>query len=83
MSILDPLMRYGNAVAMEQDALKSSRATPHEARAISRLATKAQALAGEYGEVLTRREALRRARTNLDYVKAMAGQPDIEREASS
>ena len=58
-------------------------ATRHEARAISRLATKAQALAGEYGEVLTRREALRRARTNLDYVKAMAGQPDIEREATS
>ena len=58
-------------------------ATPHEARILSRLATRAQELAKEDGEALTRREALRRSRENLDYVKAMAGQPDIEREATS
>ena len=48
-------------------------ATPHEARMLSRLATRAQELAGEYGEVLTRREALRRSRENLEFVKAMYG----------
>lgn len=46
-------------------------ATPHEARMLSRLATRAQELAKEDGDVLSRKDALARARENLEYVKAM------------
>lgn len=49
------------------------RATPEDAKMLSRLATKAQELASEHGIVLTRKEALQRARGNLAFVKAMHG----------
>ena len=52
--------------------LAPKRSNPEEARMISRLADKAQALAEEYGETLDRKAALARARENLAYVKAMA-----------
>ena len=48
-------------------------ADPLEAQMLARLATKAQELASEHGIVLTRKEALQRARCNLAFVKAMHG----------
>ena len=47
-------------------------ATPHEARMLSRLATRAQELAKEDGDVLSRRDALARARENLAYVHQLS-----------
>lgn len=53
-------------------AAPSQRATPDEALVIDRLATKAVALAQEHGEVLTRRDAIIRARANLAWAKSAA-----------
>ena len=54
-------------------AAPGKRTTPKDA-IIARLATKAQALAEEYGETLDREAAIQRARENLAYVRAMAGE---------
>lgn len=59
-------------------AAPSARATPEDAKMLSRLATKAQELASEHGVVLTRKEALQRARGNLAFVKAMYGAKEIQ-----
>ena len=62
-----------------KDALQAYTYTParradrEEAQMLSRLADKAVALAAEHGEVLTRREAIARARCNLRDVRVMAG----------
>ena len=53
-------------------AAPGNRVTPEDA-IIARLATKAQALAEEYGETLSREAAIQRARENLEYVRALAG----------
>lgn len=54
------------------------RATPEDAQIIARIATKAQELANEHGIVLTRKEALRRARANLAFVRAMYGAKEVK-----
>lgn len=48
------------------------RATPDEAQMLARLAAKAVALAAEYGETLTFKEGLQRARENMADVRRKA-----------
>lgn len=59
-------------------AAPAKRATPEDAKMLSRLATRAQELASEHGIVLTRKEALRRSRENLAFVKAMYGAKEVQ-----
>ena len=47
----------------------AKRADRDEARMLHRLAAKAVALAAEYGETLTWRDAIKRSRENLAYVR--------------
>lgn len=54
-------------------AAPHQRTTPADARMLARLATSVQERAEADGDVLTRREALSRARENLRFVRALAG----------
>lgn len=53
-------------------AAPARRATPDEAVMLHRLAAKAVALAAEYGETLTWRDAIKRSRENLADVRSRA-----------
>lgn len=52
---------------------QGARATPEEAKMLSRLATRAVEEANAFGIHIDHKEGLRRARENLAFVRAMAG----------